>query len=199
MESISKILDGILAEGNAEAQQIIVAGRESAKEIFGRYEKEAGAIQRDILAKAEKKADEIQRRYSSQAGIESRNIKLSARRTALEQAFANAEQRMASMPERQKIDFYERLIARYSDGDDVVVQLNAADRNAFGRKIKVKGITVRFDDEAGDFSGGLIIRERDAETNCTFGMMVETAKKEMESEVASELFSSAKGEGDAAR
>lgn len=85
MESISKILDAITAEGEAEAEKILENGRKSAEEAFKLYEKEARMDEDDIFEKAEQRAREIQQRSLSQAGIESRNIKLSARRNALEQ------------------------------------------------------------------------------------------------------------------
>ena len=55
--------------------------------------------------------------------------------------------------------------------------------------MKADGIKVRVDDEAGSFSGGLIIREKDIETNCTFEVILEAARKEMETEIAAVLFS----------
>ena len=44
------------------------------------------------------------------------------------------------------------------------------------------------DSEAGDFLGGLILREGEIETNCTFEVMIKDTKKEKESEIAAALF-----------
>ena len=48
---------------------------------------------------------------------------------------------------------------------------------------------MNLDTKPGTFSGGLIIKEGSVETNCTFEVMIETAKKEMEAEIAAMLFS----------
>lgn len=188
MESISKILDAITAEGEAEAEKILENGRKSAEETFKLYEKEARMDEDDIFEKAEQRAREIQQRSLSQAGIESRNIKLSARRNALEQAFALAAEKLASLEPKKKKALYEKLIAKFSTGQAVTVQLNEKDSSAFGKKLKVKGMEISLDEKTGAFSGGVVIKEPLLETNCTFEVMMEAAKKDMEAEIAAMLF-----------
>ena len=188
MDSISKILDAIAAEGKAEADKILEGGKKSAEETFRLYEKEARIDEDAIFEKAEKKAKEIEQRSLSQAGIESRNIKLSARRKALEDAFSLAVQKLADTKPEKKKELYEKLIRQFSSSDRVTVQLNEKDYAAFGQKLKVQGIHIDLDEEKGAFSGGLVIKEVETETNCTFEVMIENAKKEMESEIAAILF-----------
>ena len=193
MESISKILDAISAQSLAETDKIMESSRQEAEELQKLYEKEALKTRDNILSKANIEADGIRQRNPSQAGIESRNILLSARREAIEKVFAKAAERLASMPDTEKKSLYEKLISRYSGSDEVIVQLNSNDKDKLGRKIKPDGVKITIDKETGDFSGGLIIKEKTTETNCTFDVMVENAKKEMVSEVAAMLFSADTG------
>ncbi len=193
MESISKILDAISAQSLAETDKIMESSRQEAEELQKLYEKEALKARDNILSKANAEADGIRQRNLSQAGIESRNLLLSARREAIEKVFAKAAERLASMPDTEKKSLYEKLISRYSGSDEVIVQLNSNDKDKLGRKIKPDGVKMTIDKENGDFSGGLIIKEKTTETNCTFEVMVENAKKEMVSEVAAMLFSADTG------
>ena len=193
MESISKILDAISAQSLAETDKIMESSRQEAEELQKLYEKEALKARDNILSKANAEADGIRQRNLSQAGIESRNLLLSARREAIEKVFAKAAERLASMPDTEKKALYEKLISRYSGSDEVIVQLNSNDKDKLGRKIKPDGVKITIDKENGDFSGGLIIKEKTTETNCTFEVMVENAKKEMVSEVAAMLFSADTG------
>ena len=193
MESISKILDAISAQSLAETDKIMESSRQEAEELQKLYEKEALKARDNILSKANAEADGIRQRNLSQAGIESRNLLLSARREAIEKVFAKAAERLASMPDTEKKALYEKLISRYSGSDEVIVQLNSNDKDKLGRKIKPDGVKMTIDKENGDFSGGLIIKEKTTETNCTFDVMVENAKKEMVSEVAAMLFSADTG------
>ena len=193
MESISKILDAISAQSLAETDKIMESSRQEAEELQKLYEKEALKARDNILSKANAEADGIRQRNLSQAGIESRNLLLSARRETIEKVFAKAAERLASMPDTEKKALYEKLISRYSGSDEVIVQLNSNDKDKLGRKIKPDGVKMTIDKENGDFSGGLIIKEKTTETNCTFEVMVENAKKEMVSEVAAMLFSADTG------
>ena len=193
MESISKILDAISAQSLAETDKIMDSSRQEAEELQKLYEKEALKARDNIRSKANAEADGIRQRNLSQAGIESRNLLLSARREAIEKVFAKAAERLASMPDTEKKALYEKLISRYSGSDEVIVQLNSNDKDKLGRKIKPDGVKMTIDKENGDFSGGLIIKEKTTETNCTFEVMVENAKKEMVSEVAAMLFSADTG------
>ena len=193
MESISKILDAISAQSLAETDKIMESSRQEAEELQKLYEKEALKARDNILSKANAEADGIRQRNLSQAGIESRNLLLSARREAIDKVFAKAAERLASMPDTEKKALYEKLISRYSGSDEVIVQLNSNDKDKLGRKIKPDGVKMTIDKENGDFSGGLIIKEKTTETNCTFEVMVENAKKEMVSEVAAMLFSADTG------
>mgnify|MGYP004501512439 FL=1 len=193
MESISKILDAISAQSLAETDKIMESSRKEAEELQKLYEKEALKARDNILSKANAEADGIRQRNLSQAGIESRNLLLSARRETIEKVFAKAAERLASMPDTEKKALYEKLISRYSSSDEVIVQLNSHDKDKLGRKIKPDGVKITIDKENGDFSGGLIIKEKTTETNCTFDVMVENAKKEMVSEVAAMLFSADTG------
>ena len=193
MESISKILDAISAQSLAETDKIMESSRQEAEELQKLYEKEALKARDNILSKANAEADGIRQRNLSQAGIESRNLLLSARREAIEKVFAKAAERLASMPDTEKKALYEKLISRYSGSDEVIVQLNSNDKDKLGRKIQPDGVKMTIEKENGDFSGGLIKKEKTTETNCTFEVMVENAKKEMVSEVAAMLFSADTG------
>lgn len=193
MESISKILDAISAQSLAETDKIMESSRQEAEELQKLYEKEALKTRDNILSKANIEADGIRQRNLSQAGIESRNILLSARREAIEKVFEKAASRLASMSDTDKKNLYEKLIGKYSSSDAVIIQLNGQDKDSLGKKIKPDGVKITIDKETGDFSGGLIIKEKTTETNCTFDVMVENAKKEMVSEVAAMLFSADTG------
>lgn len=193
MDNISKILDAISAESKAEADKILAAGAKSAEEVLKLYREEASMEEESILKKARKEADEILQRGASQAGITSRNIRLTAKRQALEETFSLALEKMAQLPDKEKQDLYVKLIGAYTGGKEVIVQFNQTDSKALGKKVAQKaeknyGIQVTVDGEAGDFSGGLILREGEIETNCTFEVMVEDTKKEKESEIAAALF-----------
>lgn len=193
MDNISKILEAIRADGEAEADKVTAAGRKNADETMKLYGEEAAIEERAILKKANKEAEEITQRGVSQAGIESRNIKLLARRQALEKTFELAKEKLSALPEKEKLEMYVKLLGTYSGTKTVTVILNETDKKAFGKKLaqeagKKHDLNVTLAQNPGDFLGGLIIQEGEIETNCTFEVLINDTKKETESEVAAMLF-----------
>lgn len=189
MENISKILDAISQEAGVEADRIIENGEKNCREIRRACEEEAAAKCESIIARAEKRVREIERRSISQAGMEIRNIRLAARREMLDKAFSAAAGKLAALDKEARKTLYERCIEKYSCGSDITVQMNMRDSAELGSKLKVKGKNIGIDKNCGSFIGGLIIKESRTETNCTFEALVENAKKDMEPEIASVLFS----------
>ena len=108
MENISKILDAISQEAEAEADRIIENGEKSCREIRKLCEEEAAAKCKSIIGRAEKTAREIERLSISQAGIEIRNIRLAARREILDKAFSAAEKKLADFDKEGRKALYER-------------------------------------------------------------------------------------------
>ncbi len=189
MEGIERITGAILREAREEADRIAENGRHDIREIEKLYEKEARVSEENILRAAEKRAHEIRQRSISGASIESRSIRLSARHEMLEKALSLAESKLAALDKNDKKALYESLIIRYSSGDDVMIQMNKADHNELGSRLKVKGMDIITDQKPGKFSGGIIIKEDKAEIDCTFRAMTENAGREMETEIAELLFS----------
>lgn len=73
-----------------------------------------------------------------------------------------------------------------SDGGTVL--LNGSDMDLLGTKLKVKGADIRVEVSDRDFSGGLVIKDDDTETDCTFEAILRNAAGDLESDVAAVLF-----------
>ncbi len=188
MEQISKILDVIHRQAQEEADEIMQNSTQRIIEIQHTYANEARIGGQAILNTAMRQADEIHKRSESQADMESRGIQLSAKRKILERVFAEVQKKLAdSEPEVRKA-FYEKLIEKYSLGNEVTVQMNDDDRRTLGKKLKVKGIELSIDKIPGDFCGGLIIKEQRVQTDCTFEALVADMQKALEPEVAGMVF-----------
>jgi len=186
---LSKILTAIGDEGDSEAARILASAEKEADELRRLYDEQIEEVRKDIMLKAEIKAEEVKRSGRSQASGQRGSIRLAAKRQALEKAFFEAEQELAGMPDAKKKGFYEKLISACSIGNNVMVRLNEQDKKRVGKKLKVAGKTLKIEETPGSFKGGLIIREADTETICTFEALIADAAKELEPEIAAILFS----------
>jgi len=188
MEQLSKILDVIHRQAQEEADEIMHKSMQRIVEIQHTFANEARLGGQAILNTASRQADEIEKRGKSQADMQERNIQLAARRRLLDRVFAEVGRKLASSDMETRRVFYENLIRKYCLGNKVIVQLNDDDRRMLGKKLKVKGVEISLDKTAGNFSGGLIIKESRAETDCTFEALVSRMQKELEPDVAAMLF-----------
>lgn len=187
--NIEKIIGAIIGEAREEGERIRQNGKKSVEEIRKLYKKEAQMDREEIMGKAEREVREIQQRSLSQMGMETRNVRLSTKRKLMESVFAQAEERLMGFSDQQRKELYEKLIKRYSSSHQVTVQLNRRDKEAFVGKLQVPGMVIRYDEEIGSFSGGVIIKEGDVEVGCTFEALVAEAKRAEETKVAEMLFS----------
>lgn len=92
MGSITGILDVIASEAEAEAITIAENSRQEAMEIKSSFEEEARRQEERIIGQALKKAENIRQRGISQTSARVRSTMLSAKRKAMDKAFAAAEE-----------------------------------------------------------------------------------------------------------
>ncbi|MEG0829280.1 MAG: V-type ATP synthase subunit E [Anaerovoracaceae bacterium] len=194
MDNMEKILVAIKKQGEAEAEKILQAGKKNADGIYKLYGEEAKVEEDAIMKRAEKEVAWIQQRNLSQAGIGGRNIKLKAKRQALEQSFDLAEEKLIRLPKEKKEELYKKLIVTYTNGSEAEIVFNKEDKQTIGKKLledleKRDKLKLTLCEKPGDFKGGLIIKEGDVETSCTFEVLKADGKKVMESEIAEMLFS----------
>lgn len=189
MKELSRVLDAIGDEAAEEADKIAQNAEKESRRIQMQYEQKARERRKEIIRTAEKKAAQIRQRSISHAGTESRNLKLCARHRILDEVLKRTEEKLTALDTNEKKTLYERIIAGCSSDRNITVTLNEKDARQIGTKLKVRGRNITIDSNAGSFSGGLIIKEKNTETDCTFHIMVETAGRQMESELAAVLFS----------
>lgn len=188
MEQLSKILDVIHSQAQAEADEIMQKSTQRIVEIQHTFAGEARLGEQAILNTAHRQAEEILRRSDAEASMQSRNLQLQVKREILDRAFEKALGKLSQKGSEARKELYEKLIEKVSLGDKVTVQLNEEDRRKLGKKLKVKGVDIDIDKSAGDFCGGLIIKEEFTETDCTFEALVFGMQKELEPAAADMLF-----------
>lgn len=214
MNDISVILAKIDEDAKAQSAAIIATAEENCRRIAVDYDKEAAATRDEILKNARAAAEAIELRAASQSGIEQRNLRLETRRKAIDAAFEKAMEKLCSMSDEKKVALYSRLAERSITGQAEII-LNSADKAAIGKAVSAMvgkkfiadgignvvdaltnlklpdrslGRVVTLSDEVGAFRGGFMSREGNIETNCTFEVMISTAKEDLEPEVAQLLF-----------
>lgn len=198
MNGIEKITARIEAEAVADAAR--VSEETAARCEALRAEGEAKAQEsywrrvREGVEAAEDRVD----RLSKAANMESRKSILSCKQTIVGDAFQRAEKKLLALSGEPCVAFLAGQAARASVTGREELVLKDADRAEYGAQVvsranallkeqgKPAGLTLS--EEAGDFSGGLVLRDGNISLNCTVSALVSEARQAMASEVAAALF-----------
>ena len=186
--SLSDITEKIIKEAEEKAEQItqesaaqIVSIEEEIKKIT-LQKKEARALSiKNILA-------ENKKRVSAAADHETKISLEKRKRVELDNIFSTVQKKLESLDDNE----YGKVLASLLKNlpkDILGIAVCPAKRISVTKKVlQENGITV---DVTGDntISGGIIIREDNAEYNLTFTRKMEDIKKSLEIEVSSILFS----------
>lgn len=189
MNDIQAILDQIQADARQSREILLSAAREKAQDIRNQGLRLAAEEEERILAEARTQAKSILQRADSQAGIQERSTLLAARRQMLDQAFAMAMEQLRALSPQDKTNLYTALVNQNLEGSAQLI-LNQEDTAQVGPQVvaAVGQDKLTLCQTPGGFAGGLILRQGNIETNCTFEVLVGSVKEQLEPEAAALLF-----------
>ena len=190
-----KLLTRILADAQADAENI---ARESAAEveaILNQGEKNAAAERARAEEKAQKAAAEIRERCRTNAQLDARKYALAARRELIAEAFEKAYKKLCVLSGTERENLLRNRILAEAEGGEAVL-CAASDRAciekmlpALNAELKKSGrmpLTLAEENIPGD--GGFLLRSRGYDKNCSFEAMLREVRAAEESRVAAILF-----------
>ncbi len=193
MNGIEKITGRITADTQAEIDRVLTEAKAEAEKITAKYRAQADREAEDARAKNEKAAAEREERLVSVAQMEARKDLLSARQTQVENAFAQALEKLCAMPNERYIAVAAELLTQAAPEGRGEVVFSQADREKVGQAAvdaankKLNG-KLTLSDQTRLLKGGFILVDGSVEVNCTFDTLVRLQKGEMAGEVAKVLF-----------
>lgn len=219
MNGATAITEKIINDANASAKEVLDAASAQAQAVTQQYTEEAARQAGEILREAEEKAAAIKDRASSQADMERRNALLATKQEAVLKAFEAALATLCAKPEQERALLMVQLCVKYQTQDAELIFSAADQKtvgplvvetvNAIYSRQQLKetfsgGLleqlkklvleqplkrSVSLSKTVGRFSGGFVLKEGDIEKNCTFNVLVDSLKEELEGEISSLLFS----------
>ena len=193
MNGIDKIIQRIEADANAEIERILNTAKDQAAEITEAYQGRADAEAAELKAKNEKAAAEREDRMVSSAQMEVRKTALAAKQQMLEKAYAQALEKLCSMPDAQYIETVAALLVQAApkgtgkvifapeEKERIGAAAVAAANEALGGRLTVA-------EETRPIRGGFILADEKVEVNCSFDTLIRLQKNETAGAVAKILF-----------
>ncbi len=191
--SLSDIKAKIEADARAEADEILNGARLQVGEILRGIETETRRMEDLQKSRLEKESSEILRRREIVAKLDVSRDDLLARRALIDEAFEAAKSRMAGMETEKARRFAEVLLAEAVETGDETLILGrgekALDRNWLDGYNEKHGTGLQMAEERAPIIGGFILRRGLVDVNCSWEMLIRTAREELEAETVKKLFS----------
>lgn len=191
--SLADIKAKISAESQAEIQAIESEADEKVRQINQELNAEVKSVKDSYASRFAKEEPEVLRRREIVAGIDANKLDLGVRRRLVDDAFAASLRKLADLPADACLKFASRLLKEaVSSGHEAVVvgkdekHLNQGWLDGYNAE---HGTSLTLSQERLPISGGFVLRDEKIDTNCSWEMLLEDVRPEIESEVVKKLFS----------
>jgi V/A-type H+-transporting ATPase subunit E len=191
--SLSDIKAKIEADARAEAGEILAAAQDHVDAIKRETEEEIRRMADLQKARLEKENPEILRRREIVAKLDVNKDDLSARRGLIDEAFEATKAKMAGMDGDGVKRFTEILLAQAVETKDESLVVGRGEKNLDAGWLKAynekSGSNLKMSEEKAPIVGGFILRRGLVDVNCSWEMLIRTAREELEAETVKRLFS----------
>ena len=191
--SLSDIKAKIEADARAEAEEILKGARLQVEEIGRGVEMEVRRMEDLQKSRLEKESSEILRRREIVAKLDVNRDDLMARRALIDEAFEAAKAGMAGMETDKTRLFAEVLLVKAVETGDETLILGRAEKALDANWLKgyneKHGTRLKMAEERAPIIGGFILRRGLVDVNCSWEMLIRTAREELEAETVKKLFS----------
>jgi len=192
-----QVIQKIIADAKAEAEKIVQQAEDAQAQEQSDLDRELEQYREQSAAIAEKAGQDEKSHILAAARMKTAKQLLSVKREVLDGVFEQAKQQLQKLSD----DEYRKLMSRLmreavETGDEEVLTDKNETRidHEFVKNVNrelgpgYKG-NLRLSDEKLDLGGGFVLRRGKIKTNISFDVLIDQARKELEIELAKELFS----------
>ena len=135
MNGIEKITARIQQDAGGEIAQIRQEAETQAAQIRSQYEAQARSEAEKAAETGRLAAQQQLERLEGAAEMEGKQRRLAAKQACIDRAFAQAKEKLLSLPEAEYVELLAKLAARSAVTGREQVVLNRRDREAVGQKV----------------------------------------------------------------
>lgn len=190
--SLADIKARISAEAQDQIRAIEAENDARVAEITGKAEAEVKAIRDSYGERLSKEEPEVARRRKIVAELDAAKVDLGVRQTLVGEAFESSLRQLAEMPRDQYVAFANRLMEQaVRTGHEVVLVGRGEkhlDKSWLDEYNTAHQTSLVLSPDRLFISGGFVLRDGRIDVNCSWDMLLEDIRSEIESEVVRKLF-----------
>jgi len=191
--SLADIKNKIQADANAEAEQIIENAKAQADEINKETDSRIQEIKDFYKERFNKEKPEILNRREIVAKLDVEKIELGVKQSLIQNAFDEALKSLTSLSKDKYLGFVEALLDQAVETGQEEILLGESEKkitkewvNSYNDK---KGKKLVLSKDKLPISGGFVLRNENISTNCSFEMLLNWIREDLEADVVKRLFS----------
>lgn len=191
--ALSDIKKRIEADAKNEAEEILEKAKKQVEEIHKNSDEEKKKLQIEYDRKLEKEKPAIFERRKIVARLDVQKMKLGAKRKVIDQVFRSALESLQNMKTAEYEDFVKNLLMEASgEGGGTVLpgrEEPVITREWITKFNEANGAKIELSEERLPTRGGFIYRRQDVDINCTFPVLLDNLREDLEAEIVKSLFS----------
>ncbi len=191
--SLADIKNKIQADANAEAEQIIENAKAQADEINKETDSRIQEIKDFYKERFNKEKPEILNRREIVAKLDVEKIELGVKQSLIQNAFDEALKSLTSLSKDKYLGFVEALLDQAVETGQEEILLGESEKkitkewvNTYNEK---KGKKLVLSKDKLPISGGFVLRNENISTNCSFEMLLNWIREDLEADVVKRLLS----------
>jgi len=192
-----QVVEKILADAKAEANKIKKEAQAKEDAEQAKLTKELDEYKRQTELLAKKAGEDEKSHILAAARMDIAKQFLAEKRKILDEVFEQARQQLQNLPDGEYRALIKKLLLDSTETGDEEVVIDTKEKRIDGEFIKQvnsklgsgKKGGLRLSDQKQDIGAGFILKRGKIKTNVSIGVLLDQARKELEVELAKELFS----------
>ncbi len=192
--SLADIKVKIESDARKEAEEFLENARSEAHRILADADVKADRITREYRERLDNERPEILRRREIVAELDVKKLKLEAKRSLIEESFEEASFSLAKLPKARYIAFVSALMKDAITTGEESILVSKDEKyitqqwlDSFNER---EGTHLTLSREKAKTKAGFVVRNGRVDINCSFEMLVNWIREELETDVVSRLFTS---------
>ena len=192
-----QVIEKILADAKAEADKIAQQAKEKEADEQAKLDEQLGEYRKQTQLLAEKTGKDEKSHLLAAARMEIAKEYLAEKRKILDEVFEQARARVQDLPDEEYCGLMKKLMLEAVEtGDEEVIvdaqegRIDTSFIDQVNGKLTLSGKgNLRLAEQRQDLAGGFILRRGKIKTNVSLRVLLDQTRKELEIELAKDLFS----------
>ncbi|MCD8307051.1 MAG: hypothetical protein LUD51_02325 [Clostridia bacterium] len=187
--SMQDIVDRIISDASAEAEETMSAAKAQYDDILSRAEAKAEKDMADEKAVTEAKIKSLKDGYEASARLDAQKILLAEKRAVIDSIYDRALTRLVSSSKEDTVRLSQTLLEKYAEeGDEIIF----ADGFKYVKEVSalqvVKDRNLKVSFSKASFKGGFILSGKSSDKDLSYEALLAADREQHEAEIASRLF-----------